>query len=137
MTWSLNSRINKYADIWHNDRSPRTEEGLIWHLALRRYPAALTELSRQLGDDGLSASDPFSALGLSMRALKLGDPTAAYNLAMSCFNRRNLQGYRHWLRRAAKAGDEDASRQLRRFETRLSHGAARDIRRCRPRRNYD
>ena len=137
MRWSLDDRIHRYADVWHNYRFPHAEKGLIWHLALRRYPAALTELSRQINEDRLSAADPYSALGLSMRAFRLGDPTAAYNLAMVFFNRRNLQGYRYWLRRAAQAGDEDANKQLRRFETRLPHGAAHDIRRGRPRRNYD
>ncbi|WP_419809197.1 hypothetical protein [Sphingomonas sp.] len=97
----------------------------------------MTELGRRIGEDGLSAADPFSAAGLGYRALRQGDPTGAYNLAMSSFNRRNLRGYRHWLRLAANAGDEDARQQLRRFETRLPHGAARDIRRGRPRRLSD
>ena len=61
----------------------------------------------------------------------------AYNLAMDYFNSRDLQGYRLWLRRAVVAGDADASEQLRRFETRLSHGAAHDIGRGRPARAYD
>jgi len=26
--------------------------GLLWHLALRRYPSAMTELSRRFGRDG-------------------------------------------------------------------------------------
>ena len=111
--------------------------GLLWHLALRRYPSAMTELSRRIGEDGLSAADAFSAAGLGYRALRQGDPLAAYNLAISCFNRRDLSGYRHWLRLAAKAGDADAGQQLRRFETRLPHGAARDIKRGRPRRPSD
>jgi hypothetical protein len=110
--------------------------GLLWHLALRRYPSVMTELSRRIGEDGLSAADRFSAAGLAYRAFRQGDPLAAYNLAMSCFNRRDLRGYRHWLRLAAHAGD-DARGQLRRFETRLPHGAARDIGRGRPRRGYD
>lgn len=132
-----NDRLQRLADAWHNGLSPGDGMGLLWHLALRRYPPAMTELSRRIGEDGLSAADPFSAAGLGYRALRQGDPVAAYNIAMSCFNRRDLRGYRHWLRLAARAGDEDAGEQLRRFETRLSHGAARDIRRGRPRRAYD
>ncbi len=111
--------------------------GLLWHLALRRFPSAMTELSRRIGEDGLSAADPFSAAGLNYRAYRRGDPLAAYNAAMSCFNRDDLRGYRHWLRRAARAGDIDAQQQLRRFETRLPHSAAREIGRCRPRKDYD
>ena len=132
-----NDRLQRLADAWHNGLSPGDGMGLLWHLALRRYPSAMTELSRRIGEDGLSAADPFSAAGLAYRALRQGDPVAAYNLAMSCFNRRDLSGYRHWLRLAAQAGDEGADEQLRRFETRLPHGAARDIRRGRPRQAYD
>lgn len=130
-------KLQRIADAWHNGLSPGDGMGLLWHLALRRYPSAMTELSRRIGEDGLSAADPFSAAGLAYRAFRQGDPLAAYNCAMSCFNHGDLRGYRHWLRRAAQAGDEDAQQQLRRFETRLPHGAARDIRRGRPRRNYD
>lgn len=97
----------------------------------------MTELSRRIGEDGLSAADPCSAAGLARRALRRGDPLAAYNLAMSYFNRRDLRSYRHWLRLAAQAGDADARNQLRRFETRLPHGAAFDIKRGRPRRDAD
>ena len=80
--------------------------GLLWHLALRRYPSAMTELSRRIGEDGLSAADSFSAAGLSYRAFRQGDPMAAYNFAMSCFNRGNLRGYRYWLNRAARLGGQ-------------------------------
>ena len=38
---------------------------------------------------------------------------------MTCFNPRDLPGYRRWLRRAADAGDAEAAASLRRFETRL------------------
>lgn len=130
-------KLRRLADAWHNGRSPGDGMGLLWHLALRRYPSAMTELSRRIGEDGLSAADPFSAAGLGYRAFQQGDPMAAYNLAMACFNRGDLRGYRHWLRLAAQAGDEDAHRQLCRFETRLPHDAARDIRRGRPRRRSD
>ena len=54
--------------------------GLLWHLALRRYPSAMTELSRRIGEDGLSAADPFSAAGLNYRAYRRGDPLAAYEV---------------------------------------------------------
>ncbi len=130
-------KLQRLADAWYNGRSPGDGMGLLWHLALWRYSSAMTELSRRIGDDGLSAADPFSSAGLNYRAFRRGDPMGAYNAAMSCFNRGDLRGYRHWLRRAAQAGDVDAGEQLRRFETRLPHGAAREIRRGRPRRSYD
>jgi len=130
-------RLQRLADAWFAGLSPGDGMGLLWHLALRRLPSAMTELGRRIGEDGKSAADPFSAVGLAYRASRLGDPVAAYNAAMSSFNQRDLRSYRHWLRLAAHLGDEDAGRQLRRFETRLPHGAARDIGRVRPRRNYD
>lgn len=137
MVRPVKNRIQRLAEAWINGLSPADGMGLLWHLALRRYPSAMTELARRIGEDGLSAADPYSSAGLCYRALRRGDPTAAHNMAMTCFNRRDLRGYRHWLRLAAKAGDKGAGHQLRRFETRLPHGAARDINRGRPWRLYD
>lgn len=137
MTRVLTDRFQRLASALINGLSPGNGMGLLWHLALRRYPAAMTELARRIGEDGLSAANPYSSAGLCYRALRQGDPTAAHNMAMTCFNRRDLQGYRHWLRLAAKAGDEEAGEQLRRFEKRLPHGAARDINRGRMWRVYD
>lgn len=132
-----NNKLQRLADAWHDGLSPGDGMGLLWHLALRRYPSALTELSRRIGRDGMPAADPFSGTGLNYRAFRLGDSAAAYNAAMSCFNTGDLRGYRLWLRRAAQRGDADAEKQLHRFETRLPHGAARAIRRGRPYREYD
>jgi TPR repeat protein len=130
-------RVQRLANAWIIGLSPGDGMGLLWHLALRRYPPAMTELARRIGEDGRSAADPYSSAGLCYRALRQGDPTAAHNMAMTRFNCRDLQGYRHWLRLAAKAGDEEAGQQLRRFETRLPHGVARDIKRGRMWRAYD
>lgn len=56
---------------------------------------------------------------------------------MDAFNRRDLGGYRYWLRRAASAGDPDSARSLKRFETRLPHIDASKIGRKRPARSSD
>ena len=66
-----------------------------------------------------------------------GDVRAANNAAMSCFNRNDMIGYRRWLRRAARAGDVMAAKQLRRFETRLWHADARKVGRPRPEQRRD
>jgi len=137
MIGASTDRTERLADAWIDGLSPGDGMGLLRHLALRRYPSAMTELARRIGDDGRSLADPFSSAGLCYRALQRGDPTAAHNMAMTCFNRRDLQGYRRWLRLAAKAGDKEAAQQVRRFETRLPHGAARDINRGRMWRAYD
>lgn len=92
---------------------------------------AMTELARRLASGG-SLADTYSPRGLARRAYRQGDGMGAYSLAMDYFNSGDLQGYRYWLGRAAAAGDYDAGAQLRRFETRLPHGAAHDIRRGRP-----
>jgi len=105
------------------------------HLALRRYPDAMLALA-DFAPNG-RAADPFSNAGLRRRALRLGSARAAQHLAMQCFNDDDLNGYRHWLARGARMGDAEADVERHRFETRLPHGAARDIRRLRPYRPVD
>jgi hypothetical protein len=56
---------------------------------------------------------------------------------MACFNKGDLAGYRFWLHRGAGAGDEEAAIELRRFEMRLPHAAARKLKRLRPYRVSD
>ena len=109
----------------------------IQHLALRRHSAAMVEIADWLCEAEADIkhgriADSFSAAGLYRRAYRLGDGRAAQHLAMTCFNRRDMQGYRTWLRRAAQLGDVDAMTELKRFETRLPHAAARKIGRLRP-----
>ncbi|WP_175487990.1 hypothetical protein [Sphingomonas sp. NFR04] len=110
---------------------------ILWHLALRRHADAMIELADWISDgDSLrrfgKPADPFSAAGLYRRAWKSGNERAAANIAASNFNRNNLADYRRWLRHAADAGSRESAAELRAFETRLPHGAARKIRRLRP-----
>ncbi|RYE97396.1 MAG: hypothetical protein EOO77_39120 [Oxalobacteraceae bacterium] len=109
---------------------------IVWHLALRRDPLALMELGSTFEKPGCIA-EPFSQEGLAYRAFRHGYPNGAQHLAMNAFNRRDLTGYRYWLARAARAGDKDAVRELRRFEVRLPHTSARRIGRQRPHRPSD
>ncbi|MEO6359817.1 MAG: hypothetical protein ABIO43_04475 [Sphingomicrobium sp.] len=98
----------------------------------------MTDMADWLADGGMgSAKDSFSAVGLYRRAYRLGEHRAARNLAISWFNQNNLSAYRLWLRRAASAGDRAAAMQLRRFETRMWHSAARLIHRHRPEQKRD
>ena len=110
---------------------------IMWHLALRGHTGAMIELAdwfsgKDTAKEVGKASEAFSAVGLYYRAYRKGDARAACNMANSCFNRGDMTGYRQWLRRAAKAGDSDAARELRIFEMRLWHAAARKVRRLRP-----
>jgi hypothetical protein len=107
------------------------------HLTRRRYPPAMLELARwatQAGDPASIGriSDPRSPAGLMHRAHRLGDITAAQNLAMTLFHAGDLAGYRRWLRKAARAGDTEADAELRRFELRQPATLARRVRRIRP-----
>ncbi|MFM7402817.1 MAG: hypothetical protein ACKO1N_01730 [Erythrobacter sp.] len=110
---------------------------IMWHLALRGHAGAMIELADWFsGDDSLTGvgktADAFSAAGLYHRAWRKGEPRAAGNMAISCFNRGDISGYRRWLRRAARVGDADAARELECFETRRWHAAARKLGRLRP-----
>lgn len=111
-------------------------EPILWHLALRRHTDAMLSLAGRLDPWGKPA-DPFSQRGLERRAFRLGNERAGQHLAMTHFNRGDLAGYRRWLSWAARAGDEEAAIELRRFETRLPHAAAGDIGRQRPYRKSD
>ena len=106
-------------------------EPILRHLALRGHVWGMSELSRIFDPSG-RMSQPFSAAGLNRRAWRAGNGTAARNQAMTCFNRLDLTGYRYWLWRAARVGDEESATELRRFETRLPHETARSIGRHRP-----
>lgn len=110
---------------------------ILRHLAQRRYPPAMLALARwhtQSGDPAAIGriSNPHSPAALMRGAHLLGDITAAQNLAMTLFHAGDLAGYRHWLGKAARAGDPDAGAELRRFEQRQPFPLARRVRRCRP-----
>ncbi|HEY6965283.1 MAG TPA: hypothetical protein VI407_08695 [Erythrobacter sp.] len=123
--------------------SIRHERGVgLWlpimqHLALRGHAEAMVELADWFsGADRVSeigrACDATTPAGLYRRAYRKGYAIAARNMAISCFNGGDMAGYRRWLRKAARAGDAESGQELRYFETRLWHGAARKVRRIRP-----
>lgn len=112
----------------------------IWTLALRGHSDAMIDLADWFAGDANqlgSIADPCSASGLYRRAYRKGNSRAAHNLAMTFFNRNNLQSYRHWIGRAARAGDGVARSQAGCFETRLPHVAAAKIGRKRPEQKRD
>lgn len=115
---------------------------IMWHLALRGHTDAMIELANWCSyGNSLQAlgraSDRFSPAGLYRRAYRQGDARAAQHMAMSCFNRNDLIGYRFWLAQGVRAGDGEAAEHRRWFETRFWHGAARDIWRGRPKQKRD
>jgi hypothetical protein len=66
------------------------------------------------------------------RAFRKGEVNAAQNLALTLFYLGDLAGYRRWLRQAARGGDEDAARELSRFEVRQPWPLAQKTKRKRP-----
>lgn len=130
---ALATRYERHTGLWRP---------IIWHLALRGHTGAMIELADWYSRDNSAKAfgtpaDAFSPAGLYYRAYRKGDARAATNAAMSCFNRNDMAGYRQWLRRASKTGDREATEQLRYFETRLWHSAARKIHRLRPEQKRD
>lgn len=112
------------------------------HLAMRGFAPAMIDLASWMVDetgnsDFRKAAMPGDAANLYRRAHRQGDERAAQHMAMTCFNRHDLAGYRLWLRRAHYTGDEDALAELRKFETRLPHFAAKRHSRCRPHRRSE
>lgn len=112
---------------------------ILRHLTSRRHHWAMVEYANRLSYDGYLGRtlDPSSPAGIYRLAHRLGNPNAPQHLGMSAFNRGDLRTYRHWLRKAADAGDGNAAEELRRFEIRGPHSATRKIRRARMYRNYD
>jgi hypothetical protein len=110
---------------------------ILWHLALRKYGPAMLSLASRATATGVYSelgrmSNAYSPLGLMHRAYRLGELNAAQNLAMTYFYVGNLAMYRHWMRKAASAGDTDAAQELGRFETRQPYNLAKRLRRLRP-----
>lgn len=110
---------------------------ILEHLARRRHAPAMLELARwetKSGDPSALGrfSDARSPAALMRRAHLFGDITAAQNMAMTLFHAGDLAGYRHWLGKAARAGDTEAGAELRRFELRQPYPLARQVGRIRP-----
>ena len=106
-------------------------------LAHRRYgPAMLSLACRETGAGSRQELGRFccanSPAGLMYRAFRQGEVNAAQNLALALFYVGDLAGYRHWLQWAARGGDDDAVRELGRFEVRQPWPLARRINRKRP-----
>ncbi|MCW1404022.1 hypothetical protein OKA06_17555 [Novosphingobium sp. MW5] len=119
-------------DNGHGHRLP-----ILHHLAMRGHELGLLDLANfQIIDGDRNTAgrlaDGHSPVRLMYRAYKRGSPTAAQNMALTYFWLNDLCGYRHWLRKAARAGDQDAGLELKRFETRQPFTLAKRMRRLRP-----
>lgn len=110
---------------------------ILWHLALHHHGRSMLEIANHATRNGErselgTAAQWYSPFNLMCRAYRQGEPNAAQNLAMTHFNFGDLQGYRHWIRKAARAGETNAQDNARRFELRQPSGLARRLRRLRP-----
>ena len=66
-------------------------------------------------DDELETPRPDEAVYWYKRAIRSGDATGAFNLAMHYKNRGNFRWYRFWMAKAAQLGDEDAKAECGEF----------------------
>jgi hypothetical protein len=135
-------RLYARADAIIERRANGFAAPILRHLALRRYGPAMLAVASNATASGEGAalgriSDPRSPAGMMYRAHRLGEYTAAQNFALTLFYGGDLAGYRHWLRKAARIGDEDALAELRRFELRQPYPLARRVGRIRPRRRSE
>ncbi|WP_283404320.1 hypothetical protein [Sphingopyxis sp. Geo25] len=101
-------------------------------LACRGYQHGQVVHACDFAMDGTGFSHPAFAPYWYRRAWRSGNASAAQHMAMDCFARNNLQGYRLWLGRAARLGDKDAAYELSKFATRLPYRRLRAIKRFRP-----
>ena len=130
-------RLFVRAEAIREGRSNGLGEPILWHLALRKYGPAMLEVASRATRSGTRSelgrpSDPFSPFGLMRRAHRFGEPHAAQNMALTLFYIGDLKGYRIWLRKAARMGDQNAANELARFETRQPYPLARRTGRIRP-----
>jgi predicted metal-dependent peptidase len=109
---------------------------ILQHLASRNHVDAMLLLADKFDWHG-GICHRGSASNLLHRAYKLGSDIAAQHMAMNAFNQGDLLGYRRWLSCSARLGDLDARSELQRFETRLPHVLAGQVRRKRPLRKYE
>jgi hypothetical protein len=112
-------------------------EPILWHLALRGHGISMLTIANRETRTGYRhelgrISDAHSPMGMMYRAYRRGVPNAAQNIAMTLFNVGDLWGYRHWIRRAARANETNAEWEAGLFETRMPHRLARRLRRLRP-----
>jgi hypothetical protein len=134
---SRNERLFARAEAILEGKAVGFGEPVLWHLALRKHAPAMLVLANRYTQTGSRRelgrmSDPFSPIGMTYRAYRQGETNSAQNIAMSLLNVGDMAGYRHWMYKAARAGDLNAAEDLQRFETRQPHNLARRLRRLRP-----
>jgi hypothetical protein len=110
---------------------------ILWHLALRGYAPAMVWLASTMSPNCTRAelgrlSDPYSAASLLRRAFAKGEWNGAQNLAMTYFYINDMEAYRRWLHRGARAGDADAVGEIKAFDVRKPYPLASRTRRLRP-----
>ena len=101
-------------------------------LAARNHDHGQVVLACNFANEKPRFNHPAFAAHWYRKAWQSGNATAAQHMAMDCFARNDLQGYRRWLRRAARLGDVEAAFELSKFATRLPHRRLRAIGRLRP-----
>ncbi|MGL3822625.1 hypothetical protein [Sphingopyxis sp. R3-92] len=101
-------------------------------LAVRNYSNGQALLACNFLKDKGPCTHPAFAAYWYRKAWRNRSALAAQHMAMNCFASNDLQGYRRWLRRAARLGYDDEAFELGKFATRLPHRRLRAIGRLRP-----
>ena len=101
-------------------------------LAVRNYGYGQVLFACDFAVEKMRGNHPASSAYWYRKAWRSGDANAAQHMAMNCFAANDLQGYRRWLRRAARLGDTEAAFELGKFATRLPIARLRAIGRIRP-----
>jgi TPR repeat protein len=105
---SLWARGDRAWDLGHLDAAER----LLGRAAAMGDASAMNSFASLL-DDHLHR--PEEALVWYERAVEAGSEIAAWNLAMHYVPLKNAELYRHWMRKAAEMGFEDAAVEVAKF----------------------
>jgi hypothetical protein len=111
-----------YEAAWRCDKKGDDDGAIVLFRQASRlgHGGAQVMLAYMLASRG--PAEQAEGLRWSYRAVRGGESTAAWNLAMEYRLRGNRRRYFHWLRVAARMGDEDARRFLRVIDAIRSRG---------------
>jgi TPR repeat protein len=117
-------KARKADQLWQRASMLEDKGKIAEAVKLYRAAAKLGDASAQsnlgnLLDDTVSPKRSKEAVYWYKRAVKLGSGTAATNLAVHHKNLGQTRWQMHWLHVAAKLGDSDASKEIRKLKRQL------------------
>jgi TPR repeat protein len=124
-------RARKADQLWRRGSAAEDRGQIGEAIRLYRAGAKLGDASAQLNlgnllDDYAKPRRPEEAIYWYKRAIRAGNYTAAYNLAIHYRNNGQSRWHLYWLRVASKMGDPDAPNEARALERQLQGAKERD-----------